>query len=77
MGATPAARRPPLDLPRELLEEARRRLDQHDGLAALLGHMDMEIDLASDHVAVELVSACLSGFGGGSTRKELVGNGGL
>jgi hypothetical protein len=28
-----------------------------------LGDMDMQIDLASDHVAVELVSACLSGVG--------------
>ena len=47
----------------ELLEEARRRLNQHYGLVALLGHMHMQIDLAPDHVAIEPVSACLSRLG--------------
>ena len=47
---------------RELFEEGRGRLIQQRGLAALHGHIHMEIDLTSDQVAIESVSTCLSGL---------------
>src|SRR5262249_22671388 len=47
---------------RELFEEVRGCLDQPYGHPSLHGHVHMKIDLGPDHVAVEPVSACLSGL---------------